>query len=219
MLELLSTTPFSDEPVIVTFFSEATLNPPELENSNPFELSLIKVSATNRRTVLALAKVTIPAEALLDRKLRIVHFSTWTDLAEWMRIPAPPGPCPSRSRPRKVTTSVVAAAMSTAMAPLVVVRMPAVPASQEMVSDMKMATLPKSPASRQLISPPGLVLAMAPWKVRHGAVRLQGLALSPVPDTQVRADWACAGAAARNASARPMIASESAALRMMAFLL
>ena len=34
------------------------------------------------------------------------------------------------------------------------------------------------------------VLEMAPAKVLHGAVRLQGLASSPTPDTQVRV--ACA---------------------------
>jgi hypothetical protein len=31
---------------------------------------------------------------------------------------------------------------------------------------------------------------MAPAKVLHGAVRLQGLASSPTPETQVRVAWA-----------------------------
>src|SRR5260221_9108366 len=38
----------------------------------------------------------------------------------------------------------------------------------------------------QLISPAGAVLEMAPAKVLHGAVRLQGLASSPTPETHVR---------------------------------
>src|SRR6266446_2708668 len=173
MSGLLSTRPFSDEPVIVTFFSEATLKPPELVNSNPFELALITVFATNRKTVLALAKVAMPAAVLLKRKLRIVHFSTCTDLAEKMRIPVPPLPCPSRSRPRKVTTSLAAALMKMAVALFVVVRTPAVPASQEMVIALPMDTGPNSPGSRQLISPPGLVFTRAPAKVWQGAVRLQ----------------------------------------------
>jgi hypothetical protein len=44
------------------------------------------------------------------------------------------------------------------------------------------------------ISPPAAVLDIAPAKVLQGAVRLQGLASSPTPDTQVRV--ACALATA-----------------------
>src|SRR5438309_8944276 len=93
--------------------------------------------------------------------------------------------------------------------------MPAVPAAQEMVTEKVMLTRPNWPASRQLISPPGAVFASAPAKLWHGAARLQGLASSPVPDTQVRASRACAGAAASNGNARATMASESAGLRMM----
>jgi len=87
-----------------------------------------------------------------------------------------------------VTTSVAAALMK--MPWKLAARMPAVPAAQEIVIEKVMVTWPKSPASMQLISPPAAVLlpARAPWKVRHGAVRLQGLALSPALETQVR--WA-----------------------------
>src|SRR5437879_3686667 len=93
--------------------------------------------------------------------------------------------------------------------------MPAVPAAQEMVSELLMMSGPKSPASRQLISPPAAVFERAPAKVLQGAVRLQGLASSPVPDTQVRASRACAGEAAKNGNASATMASESAGLRMM----
>ena len=64
-----------------------------------------------------------------------------------------------------------------------------------MVIDLVMVTAPKPPGSRQLISPLSAVLEMAPAKVLHGAVRLQGLASSPTPDTQVRVACAWAGAA------------------------
>src|SRR5207253_1008194 len=47
------------------------------------------------------------------------------------------------------------------------------------------------PGSMQLMMPPAAVLEMAPANVLHGAVRLQGLRSSPVPETHVR-DWACA---------------------------
>src|SRR6266446_4728834 len=88
----------------------------------------------------------------------------------------------------------------------------AVPASHEMVTDLKMPTPPKRPASRQLISPPVGVTAKALRKVAHGAPRLQSLLSSPfVPDTQVCC--AFAGEAASNASSMP--ASKSAILLMM----
>src|SRR5215210_3251238 len=54
-------------------------------------------------------------------------------------------------------------------------------------------TAPKPPGSRQLISPPAAVFEMAPAKVLHGAVRLQGFTSSPTPDTHVRVACACAG--------------------------
>jgi hypothetical protein len=43
-----------------------------------------------------------------------------------------------------------------------------------------------------LISPPAAVFEIAPAKVLQGAVRLQGLASSPTPDTQVLVACACA---------------------------
>src|SRR4029077_14091911 len=49
-----------------------------------------------------------------------------------------------------------------------------------------------------LISPPAAVLLMAPAKLWHGAVREQGLASSPTPETQVRNDCAWPEAAARS---------------------
>src|SRR5437588_12106026 len=94
-------------------------------------------------------------------------------------------------------------------------RAPAVPAAHEMVSEKLMSAPPNWPASRQLISPPGTVTARAAEKVLQGAVRLQGLASSPVPETQVRASCARADEAARSGNASAMMASENAALRMM----
>jgi hypothetical protein len=54
-------------------------------------------------------------------------------------------------------------------------------------------TAPNPPGSKQLISPPEAVLEIAPAKVLHGAVRLQGLASSPTPDTHVRVACAFVG--------------------------
>src|ERR1700722_15873947 len=45
---------------------------------------------------------------------------------------------------------------------------------------------PYPAGSSASISPPAIVLGIAPAKVLHGDVRLHGLASSPVPETQVR---------------------------------
>ena len=58
------------------------------------------------------------------------------------------------------------------------------------VIDVVIVTVPKPPGSRTEISPPAAVLEIAPPNVLHGAVRLQGFASSPTPDTQVRVAWA-----------------------------
>src|SRR5947199_5880798 len=65
-----------------------------------------------------------------------------------------------------------------------------------------MVMVPKPPGSRQLISPAVAVLEIAPAKVLQGAVRLQGLASSPTPETQVRVAWAKAGAVAASRMVR-----------------
>src|SRR6478609_3046964 len=61
-----------------------------------------------------------------------------------------------------------------------------------MVSALLMLTAPKPPGSSASISPPAAVFEIAPAKVLQGAVRLQGFASSPTPETQVRVAWACA---------------------------
>src|SRR5262249_34738902 len=48
------------------------------------------------------------------------------------------------------------------------------------------------PGSSTLISPPEAVLEIAPAKVLHGAVLLQGSASLPTPDTHVLVACACA---------------------------
>src|SRR5688572_295599 len=55
-----------------------------------------------------------------------------------------------------------------------------------MVIDLVIVSVPKPPGSRRLISPPAAVLLIAPARVLHGAVRLQGFTSSPTPETQVR---------------------------------
>src|SRR5262249_21504486 len=63
-----------------------------------------------------------------------------------------------------------------------------------MVIDLVMVTAPKPPGSSTLISPPAAGFEIAPAKVLHGAVRLQGSASLPTPETQVRVACAWAGA-------------------------
>src|ERR1700719_72053 len=69
---------------------------------------------------------------------------------------------------------------------------PASKPTELIVIDLVIVTAPKPPGSRQLISPAAAVLEIAPAKVLHGAVRLQGSASLPTPDTQVLV--ACADA-------------------------
>src|SRR5580693_4462315 len=115
-------------------------------------------------------------------------------------IPLPPSP--SIEIPRSTTFTGEPA----------VTIMPLVPATrtdpkvpvQSIVMLLVIVTAPKPPGSRQSISPDVAVLEMAPANVLQGAVRLQGLASSPTPDTQVREACACAGApASRTAKIMP----------------
>src|SRR5262249_57627143 len=115
-------------------------------------------------------------------------------------IPMSPVPAPLKLRLRRRTVFLVSPALKESngiFTPLVpLLRVDGNTSWQAMVIDLVMVTAPKPPGSRQLISPLIAVLEMAPAKVLHGAVRLQGLASSPTPETQVREAWACAGAAA-----------------------
>src|ERR1700744_5960600 len=88
-----------------------------------------------------------------------------------------------------------------------------------MVIDLVMVTAPKPPGSRQLISPPAAGLEMAPAKVLQGAVRLQGLASSPTPETQVRLAWAWAGADASKGVRKPRNIASVAIRRMVCLLM
>src|SRR6266566_2680159 len=92
--------------------------------------------------------------------------------------------------PRSVITSVLAALMIT---PVVrEARIEAIVPVPSSVIDLVIVTAPKPPGSKASISPEAAVLEMAPAKVLHGAVRLQGLASSPTPETHVRVAWALA---------------------------
>jgi hypothetical protein len=95
------------------------------------------------------------------------------------------------SRPRKTTTSDAPAATMIPFVPAT--RTPASRDSHAIEIALVMVRAPKPPGSRQLISPPRAVFEIAPAKVLHGAVLLQGLASSPTPETQVLVAWAKAG--------------------------
>jgi hypothetical protein len=83
------------------------------------------------------------------------------------------------------------------------------------VIDLVIVTPPNPPGSRQLISPKAAVLEIAPAKVLHGAVRLQGLASSPTPDTHVREACAYAGADAKHGRTKPTANVRNAKRRIM----
>ena len=70
----------------------------------------------------------------------------------------------------------------------VIVMVPALPEKGVFqVCPERFVTPPKPPGSRQLISPPSMVLLRAMEKVLHGAARAQsGLVSSPTPETKVR---------------------------------
>ena len=96
-----------------------------------------------------------------------------------IRVPTvPTEPVPSMLRLRRRTVRngslalPAAILMITPLAPPV--STPAVCSWQSMVIDLVMVTVPKAPESRQLMMPLMAVLEIAPAKVLHGAVRLQG---------------------------------------------
>src|SRR5262249_50256185 len=82
---------------------------------------------------------------------------------------------------------------------------PAINGVPSIVIDLVIVKAPKPPGSRTSISPQGAVLEIAPAKVLQGAVRRQGLASSPTPETQVRV--ACAWAIEAKANVKIAIAS------------
>src|SRR5438270_11204891 len=91
------------------------------------------------------------------------------------------------SSPCRITLSVAAALTMIPLVPLT--STPAVTPSPLSVIDLVIVTEPKPPESSASISPPAAVLEIAPGHVLQGAVRLQGLASSPTPETQVRVAW------------------------------
>ena len=98
-----------------------------------------------------------------------------------------------------VMTSVEAALMVIPEMPAA--EMPPAYGPPPMMMDFVMVTVPKPPGSSASIYPKADVLEMAPAQVWHGAVRLQGLASLPTPDTQVRV--ACAKACSERKADEP----------------
>src|ERR1041384_92384 len=174
-------------PVRLTFSSVTFTVPPELKTlmaSNV--LSLMTLFLTFRaQSLVSLTVIPLP---VLNRKM--TQSSTLTVLAWRTFIPFMPLQNPSMERPLMVTTSVAAALMTIPFTSeaRIEAKVP-VPSS---VIDLVIVTAPKPPGSRESISPQAAVLEIAPAQVLHGAVRLQGLASSPTPDTHVRE--ACAWA-------------------------
>lgn len=121
---------------------------------------------------------------------------TFTDFPDTKLIPLTPSvvPVPLIERPRSITLMELglpeAESLMLTAEGLPEERIEANVPEPSIVIDLVMVTTPKPPGSSASISPPAAVFEMAPAKVLHGAVRLQGLASSPTPETQVRV--ACA---------------------------
>ena len=120
------------------------------------------------------------------------HFSMVTLDGIRTRMPLRPVPPPWISIPRSTTVMLAVVVMFMPFVPDD--RIPPGRAKQSISSDLVIVTAPKPPGSRQLILPSEAVFEIAPAKVLQGAVRLQGLASSPTPETQVRVACALAGA-------------------------
>src|SRR5947207_1776588 len=110
-------------------------------------------------------------------------------------------PTPSIDRPRSLTTSLAPALMK--MPSFEVTRTPANVPVQSIVIALSMNSVPKSPGSRQLMTPPAFVCARARVNVRHGAERVHAAASLPAPETKDRVFCACAGPAFSKRNAIP----------------
>src|SRR5262249_52295460 len=121
---------------------------------------------------------------VLNRKMTQSSTLTAFGIALRILIPFMPLQNPFIDRPWIVTTSVVATLIT--MPFTSEARMLANVPLPSSVIDLVIVTAPKPPGSSASISPQGAVFEIAPAHVLHGAVRLQGLASSPTPDTQVR---------------------------------
>src|ERR1044072_4354855 len=164
-------------------------------------LSLITEFLTFRLSPVDVVSLTVIPFPVLN--LKMTQSSTFTVLACRMLIPFMPLQKPFMEIPLMVTTSVDAALI---MIPFTrEARIDANVPVPSSVLDFAIVTAPKPPGSSASISPQGAVLEMAPAQVLHGAVRLQGLASSPTPDTQVRE--ACAWAMDANATIKVAIAN------------
>ena len=157
----------------------AVFTPVEAWMLKPPTLLRIVVSSTTARALAVPARLMPFCVKFRMEHLRMVVFPPPT-----MVTPFRPVPNPSISSPSRRTLSVSKTDMTIPLVPDT--STPASKPTEVMLMDFVMVTAPKPPGSRTLISPPGAVLEMAPAKVLQGAVRLQGLASSPTPDTQVR---------------------------------
>src|ERR1043166_7652329 len=97
---------------------------------------------------------------------------------------------------RRVTLAVdgfvVTLTITPALDPVARIEPNPAPHVPSMVMHLVTVTTPNPPGSSASISPHSAVFEIAPAKVLQGAVRLQGLASSPTPDTHVRHAWAFA---------------------------
>src|SRR3569833_1060516 len=153
-------------------------------------LLLVTVVFDTNSLLLAVGAKWIPFPGE-PRKPRSTQFSTCSAAPLLKRIPSTPAPTPAKSNPRKTTVSAAPAETTNPLVPPT--KTPASIDSHATEIALVMGKAPKPPGSRQLISPLAAVFEIAPAKVLHGAVRLQGFASSPTPETHVRVACARAG--------------------------
>src|SRR5262245_29529287 len=166
-----------------------TTIPPPVVGAIP--LLVITLLFTSRTVLAAFGANRTP---MADPALKFMIFTLVrvNELPLMKLMPIKPLPIPLIDRFRRFTV-IFAPLMLKPFVPAARTE-PKVP-PQSIVIDFVIVTAPKPPGSRQSISPLGAVFEIAPANVLQGAVRLQGLASSPTPETHVRVAWARAGTA------------------------
>src|SRR5262245_29270814 len=168
-------------------------------------LLLIRVSAT-KSALLPVVRVSATPRPLPPRKPKITQFSmeTLVFVPPVILTPTKPVPAPLMEMLRSWTQLLTPGVETFTLTPLVPDAKIEPHPFPSIVMDLTIVTAPKPPGSSASISPSVAVFEMAPAKVLQGAVRLQGLASSPTPETQVRV--ACAWVIEANANVNAAIA-------------
>src|SRR5579864_3920745 len=198
-----------------TWLKFEAFTPKVFSSNREFSMLTNVVATDNTLTPLPPLLVTVvlsmntfpPAVAMsipLPVKPKISQFSMDRDLPARNLMPLSPLLMPLKRRFLRITTSDAPAWTTMPLVPLTRTEATC-PPPPSMVMALVMVRAPNPAGSRASISPPAAVLEIAPANVLHGAVRLQGLASSPTPDTHVREAWAPARPAHNKTTAKIFI--------------